>query len=204
MIDFAIVACSGQTNVDYEIRLHSSFRVGGKIWPTAIKIQIMKRKSLVVAFGTYSAGGYDVRVVQITRASVRLWAWHGCTNPMTKDLRHLRLRQNRAKCVAETRELEQRYDAQFGGVRRLVFSHLADGIATKNNLSDYHVGEILELAQASLGGIRLAVKWLQSPSTELKGQRPIELTRTKRGRWRLEDLLTRLQFKQFENAPGSN
>lgn len=157
----------------------------------------MKRRSSIIAFGTYSFSGWDVYVLRITRTHIRTLAWHGCANPFEGISRHLCLRQIQASCLAETNELARKYEAHFGGVRKLVFSKVAEKLAKKHNVSIWGMREILDRAQATLGGIRQAIKWLLLPRQELKGLLPMELVRTQRGRWRLENLLLRIQFKQL-------
>jgi hypothetical protein len=183
--------------MDYEIGLRRSFRTGDRWSATVRKIYTVKRKSLVVAFATYSHSVWEVQVVQITKASIRTRIYRGYANPLPDYPRHLSLRQIRAKCVAETRELAKKCDAQFGGVRRLIFSDLAEGLAKKNNVPDWGLRDILERAQTALGGIHRAVKWLHSPCAELNGQLPMEMVRRQSGRGRLQSLLTRLQFKHL-------
>src|SRR3569833_353665 len=157
----------------------------------------MKRESALVAYGTYSLAGTDSYVVRITPTMVRKVAWQGWANQLQETLHRLSLRQIRAKCLAETKSLAEECGAHFDGVRRLVFSELAETLAKTNEVPEWGLRDILERAQAALDGIGRAGKWLRSPCRELKGEIPMELVRTQKGRRRLENLLTRLQFERL-------
>jgi hypothetical protein len=148
-------------------------------------------------FGTYSGSGWDIYALQITEKIIRTRTWHGYANHWPGKPGHLTLKQIRSRCIGESREMAENSGAHFGGVRHLVFPPRAGALAKKNNVSERGMRDILERAKTTLGGIDRAVKWLESPCPQLNHQLPMELVRTQRGRWRLENLLTRLQFKQL-------
>lgn len=159
-----------------------------------------ERKSLVVAYGTYSLDGWEAFVVQITKRCVSMWARHSTGNKAPDHPDHLNMGQIRAKCAAEARELAEIYDAPFCGVRRLPFSQASLAVAKKHSVSDWRLCDVFAHARLAMGGIREAVTWLESPCPELGGNVPILLMRTQRGRYRVEDTLRRLQFSRF--VPG--
>jgi hypothetical protein len=164
------------------------------------KIDKMKRKSLVVAFGTYSLSCWDAFVVQITKRCVIQWAWWGTGNKPASHPEYLNLSQIRVKCAAEVRELAEKYDVPFCGVRRLLYSRVYLALAKKHSIHNWRLGDVLAHARLAVGGVSEAVTWLESPCPELGSDVPMQLMRTQRGRYRVEDALTRLQFSRF--VPG--
>ena len=154
----------------------------------------MKRKSIVVCFGYYWLGGWDVEVVQIARTYVRQWCWLSHSNEPPGHPRHRTLRQIRSDCRAAAVGRAQDYQATFVGVRPEVYAKSAKRLAKAFGMSDYHVSQLVDRAQAALGGIRPAVEWLSSPAKELKGEIPLRLAHSSRGWFSVCDALTRRQY----------
>jgi hypothetical protein len=153
----------------------------------------MKRKSIVVCFGYYSLAGWDVEVLQIAKTYVRQWCWVSHSNEPRGHPRHRTLRQIRADCLATARERAMAYEVSFRGVRQVVYAKSAKPLAKAFDIPEYRASQLLDRAQAALGGIRPAVYWLRTPAIELGGEIPVRLARYCRGWFRVCDELTRKQ-----------
>lgn len=154
----------------------------------------MKRKSIVVCFGHYSLDGWDVEVAQIARTYVRQWCWISHSNQPRGHPRHRTIRQIRTDCLAVAREHAKAYQVSFRGVRPSVYAKSAKRLAKISLIAEYQASELLDRAQAALGGIRPALKWLSAPAMELGGEIPVRLVRYSRGWFLVRDALIRKQY----------
>ena len=154
----------------------------------------IKRKSIVVCFGYYWLGGWDVEVVHIARPYVRQWCWLPHSNEPRGHPRHRTLRQIRAECLATAHEKAVAYEVLFKGVRPVVYAKSAKRLAKAFDIPEYRASQLLDRAQAAFGGIRRALNWLSAPARELDGEIPASLARYSRGWFRVCDALTRKQY----------
>jgi len=155
-----------------------------------------KRECLIVAHGRYHLGGYDNKVYEITRTSVKEWAWHGQNSPLPPGT--WSLREVRRQCQADLEALASRYDADNAGVQQWPRRDALQSLLARRGVGHIrHDFRLMAQALCAFGSARAAAKWLIQPNPEFGGALPFMHATYQEGWFQVFNALVRQEYQHL-------